>query len=245
MPTLSFIIPCFNEEDVLPQLVERVLAVGRDLSVPFEAILIDDGSTDRTWALITEAARNHPAVRGVRLARNFGQQPALIAGMSRSTGDYVLLLDADLQDPPDLASVLLARAREGHDVVVGVRRSRAGETWPKRATAWVFHRVVNLVAEKPIPVDSGNFALLSRRAVDALLARGDLDRYLRTLLSLLPFSHATVPFDRPARAAGATHYNFPRLLAVAWHGIRTTAQRGVHDSQPLSALFRISETTTV
>ncbi len=243
MPTLSFVVPCFNEEDVLPQTIHRVLEAGGALGASFEAILVDDGSTDRTWDLITAAARQHPSILGVRLSRNFGQQPALIAGLSRSTGEHVLLLDADLQDPPDLAPALLARAREGYDVVVGVRRSRAGETWTKRATAWMFHRILNVVAEKPIPVDSGIFALLSRRAVDSLLARTDLDRYLRALLSLLPFPHATLAYDRPARAAGATHYSFRGLVRVAWHGIRTTARRASPTPCPASAVVEIGEVT--
>lgn len=243
MPTLTFIIPCFNEEEVLPSTLERLLTAGEAAGVSFEVLAIDDGSTDRTWELIRAAAAAHPqVVRGLRFDGNFGQEPALFAGLAHARGEYVFMLDADLQDPPELAATMLAKAREGFDVVYGVRRSRAGESGFKRSTAWLFHRLLNLVAHHPVPVDSGNFRLLSRRAVDALLAGPDHRRYLRTLVSELPMPQTGVRFDRKPRAAGATKYSTIDLFRVAYHALTSSARKPRAAPADAAPLYRIRET---
>lgn len=244
MPVLSFIVPCCNEEDVLPAALPRLVAAGRATRETFEIVLIDDGSTDRTWSLIAEAAARDPDhVRGARFTRNFGQHAAMLAGLQLARGDHALLVDADLQDPPELAAPMLARAWEGYDIVTGVRRSRAGEPWLKRATAWMFHRALNLIAPRPVPVDSGYFYLLSRRALDRLLALPARDRYLRLLVSLIDLPRVRFPYDRAPRLAGHTHYSYARLCGIAWHAFASCLRRpaaGTADERPL---FEINATT--
>lgn len=244
MPVLSFIVPCFNEEEVLPTALARLLVAGRATGESFEIVVVDDGSSDRTWELIADAATRDPAhVRGIRFAKNFGQHAAIFAGLEHARGDHVLLVDADLQDPPELASAMLARAWEGFDIVTGVRRTRAGESVAKRATAWVFHRVLNLVAPRPIPVDSGYFYLLSRRAVDALLALPARDRYLRLLVSLLDLPRVAFAYDRAPRVAGHSKYSYRQLSAIAWHALTSCLRRPSPAETGKPPLFEIAETT--
>jgi dolichol-phosphate mannosyltransferase len=244
MPVLSFIVPCFNEEDALPAALPRLLAAGAATGESFEIVLIDDGSRDRTWEFIADAASRDPdLVRGVRFARNFGQHAAMLSGLEHARGDYALLVDADLQDPPELAAPMLARAWEGYDIVFGVRRSRAGESLAKRATAWMFHRVLTMVAPRPIPVDSGYFYLLSRRAIDALLALPARDRYLRLLVSLLDLPRVAFPYDRAPRLAGRTHYSYARLCGIAWHAFASCLRRPTTTDSDTSPQVEISMTT--
>lgn len=241
MPVLSIVVPCYNEELVLPRTLERLAGVVRDLAEPCEIILVDDGSSDRTWAIIAAATAPPAHVRGVRLARNSGQQAALIAGLRHARGDFALTLDADLQDPPELARPMLARARaDAVPIVYGVRRSRRGEPWLKRSTAWLFHRTLNLLARHPIPVDSGDFRLMSRPALDALLARTDLHRYLRAVVSELGLPQAGIAFDRPPRAAGASKYSWRALLRIARHALASVIARPATTPHPL---YEIRETS--
>ncbi|MBE2214345.1 MAG: glycosyltransferase family 2 protein [Opitutaceae bacterium] len=245
MPTLSFIVPCHDEEAVLPLAIPRLLAAGAATNESFEIVLIDDGSTDRTWELIADAATRDPEhVRGIRFTHNFGQHAAMLAGLQHARGDHALLVDADLQDPPELAAPMLARAWEGYDIVTGVRRSRAGEPWPKRATAWMFHRALNLVAPRPIPVDSGYFYLLSRRALDRLLALPARDRYLRLLVSLIDLPRVAFPYDRAPRLAGHTHYSYARLCGVAWHAFASCLRRPAAGTRDDTPRFEINTTTS-
>ncbi|MBE2214333.1 MAG: glycosyltransferase family 2 protein [Opitutaceae bacterium] len=227
IPLLSFVVPCFNEEDVLRHSVDRLLAAGRALGETFEVVLVDDGSRDRTWAIIDESARGHAEVRGVRLSRNFGHQPAIMAGLEAARGVYVLVIDADLQDPPELAGPMLAEARTdgGWDVVFGQRRSRAEETWLKRATARVFYRMLNALADRPIPVDTGDFRLMSRRVVEALIALPERGRYLRGLVGWVGFRQKAFPYDRAPRAAGQTKYSWGRMLALAVEAVTSFSLR--------------------
>ncbi len=243
MPALSFIVPCFNEEDVLPTALARLLAAGRASAESFEIVFVDDGSSDRTWPMIAAAASRDAEVRGIRFAKNFGQHAAIFAGLEAARGDHVLLVDADLQDPPELAVDMLARARAGFDIVIGVRRTRAGESVAKRATAWVFHRVLNLVAPRPIPVDSGYFYLLSRRAVVAILASPGHDRYLRLLVCLLDLPRVALAYDRAPRLAGHTKYSYARLCGIAWHAFSSCLRRPIPGEARRPKLFEIGETT--
>lgn len=227
MIALSIVVPCCNEEDVLRQSVDRLLAAGAALGEPFEVVLVDDGSHDRTWEIINEAAHAHPEVRGVRLSRNFGHQPAIMAGLQAALGAHVLVIDADLQDPPELAGAMLAEARagSGSDVVFGVRRSRAEERWLKRTTARLFYRVLNSLADRPIPVDTGDFRLMSRRVVAALLSLPERGRYLRGLVGWVGFPQKPFPYDRAPRAAGRTKYSWGRMMALAVEAITSFSLR--------------------
>ena len=211
-PAISIVVPCYNEEEVLPQTLARLRASAVATGLDYEIVLVDDGSRDRTWAIVAEEARRDPRVRGVRLSRNFVHQMALTAGLERARGADVLIIDADLQDPPELLGSLLAQRAAGFDIVYGQRRTRAGETWFKLATAKLFYRMIGFLAEVPIPPDTGDFRLMSRRAVDAFLRLPETSRFIRGMVAWLGFPQAAVPYDRAARVAGTTKYSLAKML---------------------------------
>jgi dolichol-phosphate mannosyltransferase len=211
-PVISIVVPCFNEEEMLPQTLNRVHTAGQATGLSYEIVFVDDGSTDRTWEIIAAEAQRDARVRGVRLSRNFGHQMALTAGLERARGSEVLVIDADLQDPPELLGVMLAKRAEGFDVVYGQRRSRAGEAWFKLATAKLFYRLIGYLAEVPIPPDTGDFRLMSRRAVDAFLLLPETSRFIRGMVAWIGYAQVAVPYDRQARTAGKTKYSLGRML---------------------------------
>ena len=211
-PIISIVVPCFNEEEILPQTLSRVHAAGQTTGLSYEILLVDDGSADRTWEIIAAQAQHDARVRGVRLSRNFGHQMALTAGLERARGSEVLVIDADLQDPPELLGVMLAKRAEGFDVVYGQRRSRAGETWFKLVTAKLFYRLIGYLAEVSIPPDTGDFRLMSRRAVDAFLLLPETSRFIRGMVAWIGYAQVAVPYDRQARTAGKTKYSLGRML---------------------------------
>ena len=211
-PVISIVVPCFNEEEILPQTLSRVHAAGQTTGLSYEILLVDDGSADRTWEIIAAQAQHDARVRGVRLSRNFGHQMALTAGLERARGSEVLVIDADLQDPPELLGVMLAKRAEGFDVVYGQRRSRAGETWFKLVTAKLFYRLIGYLAEVSIPPDTGDFRLMSRRAVDAFLLLPETSRFIRGMVAWIGYAQVAVPYDRQARTAGKTKYSLGRML---------------------------------
>jgi len=211
-PVISIVVPCFNEEEILSQTLSRVHAAGQTTGLSYEILLVDDGSADRTWEIIAAQAQHDARVRGVRLSRNFGHQMALTAGLERARGSEVLVIDADLQDPPELLGVMLAKRAEGFDVVYGQRRSRAGETWFKLATSKLFYRLIGYLAEVPIPPDTGDFRLMSRRAVDAFLLLPETSRFIRGMVAWIGYAQVAVPYDRQARTAGKTKYSLGRML---------------------------------
>jgi len=212
MPAISIVVPCYNEEAVLPQALARLEAAAAATGRSYELLLVDDGSTDRTWDVITARSGPDARIRGIRLSRNFGHQMALTAGLERARGADVLIIDADLQDPPELLGPMLAKRAEGFDIVYGQRRSRAGETWFKLATAKLFYRFIGFLAEVRIPPDTGDFRLMSRRAVDAFLRLPETSRFIRGMVAWLGYPQAAVPYDRAARAAGATKYSLAKML---------------------------------
>jgi len=212
LPAISIVVPCFDEEEILARTLARLHASAGETGLPYEIVLVDDGSRDGTWAVIAAEARRDRRVRGVRLSRNFGHQMALTAGLERARGENVLVIDADLQDPPELLGVMLARRREGFDIVYGQRRSRAGETWFKRASAKVFYRLIGYLAEVEIPPDTGDFRLMSRRAVDAFLLLPESSRFIRGMIAWIGYPQTPVLYDREARTAGKTKYSLGRML---------------------------------
>jgi dolichol-phosphate mannosyltransferase len=181
----------------------------------YEIVLVDDGSTDASWDRMLALAPSDPHLRLVRLSRNFGHQAALTAGLEAARGDAVVLIDADLQDPPELIPILVAKWREGFDVVYGLRTRREGETLFKRWTASVFYRVLRGVTRIEIPADAGDFRLLSRRAVDALARMPERARFLRGMTSWLGFPQVGVQYERDARYAGETKYPTRRMIGFA------------------------------
>jgi dolichol-phosphate mannosyltransferase len=218
-PFLSVVAPCFNEDVVLPEFYRRTKAVCLALGRPHEIVLVNDGSTDRTWELVEQLAAGDPAVVGVNLSRNHGHQLALTAGLSVCRGQRVLVIDADLQDPPELLPRMLDLLEQGADVVYGLRRRRAGETWFKRTTAAAFYRLLEWLTDVAVPRDTGDFRLLTRRAVDALGAMPEQHRFLRGMISWIGFCQRPLLYDRDPRFAGETKYPLRRMLRLAFDAI--------------------------
>lgn len=212
---LSIVIPMYNEEQVLPLLRQQLAQLINELLCRVEVILVDDGSTDRTYALMHEWALAEPAIKLIALSRNFGHQIAITAGMDASSGDAVVIMDADLQDPPALIPEMIRGYCEGHDVVYGQRTEREGETWFKRASAAVFYRLMRRLVDRRLPADTGDFRLVSRRVIEALRQVREHDRFVRGIVAWLGFAQRGVPYRRPGRAAGTTKYPLTKMLRLA------------------------------
>jgi glycosyltransferase involved in cell wall biosynthesis len=217
MTALSIVVPCFNEEECLPLLHQRLSEAGRtSFGEDYEIVLVNDGSRDRTWDIMQELAARDPRLTCVNLSRNHGHQLALTAGLDLARGEKILIVDADLQDPPELlAPMLETMEREGADVVYGVRRSRAGETRFKRATAHAFYRLLSSATEIDIPLDAGDFRLMSRRALDVLLAMPEQARFVRGMVAWIGFRQVPFAYDRAERAAGETKYPLSKMIRFA------------------------------
>jgi polyisoprenyl-phosphate glycosyltransferase len=211
-PVISIVVPCFCDDEVLPHTLARLHAAATATGLSYEMVLVDDGSRDGTWEIIAAAARHDARVRGVRLSRNFGHQMAVTAGLERARGANVLIIDDDLQDPPELLGVMLAKRAEGFDVVYGQRCSRAGETWFKVVTAKFFYRLMGYLSEVPIPADTGDFRLMSRRAVDAFLLLPENSRFIRGMVAWIGYPQVAVPYDRKPRTVGKTKYTLGKML---------------------------------
>jgi glycosyltransferase involved in cell wall biosynthesis len=217
---LSVVVPCYNEAQGLPLFADRMMAAARAAAQgPYELVLVNDGSRDATWDIIRGLARRHPAVVGINLTRNHGHQLAVTAGLSLTRGARVLIIDADLQDPPELLPQMMARMDEGYDVVYGRRRSRTDESRFKVATAALFYRLLGRLSEVEIPVDTGDFRLMSRRIVDRLNAMPEHDRYLRGMVAWLGGAQAELLYDRDPRHAGETGYTLRKMLRLAVNGV--------------------------
>lgn len=212
---LSIVAPCFDEEAVLPEFYARCAAVLDGLELSSELVLVNDGSRDGTWPIIQRLAEQDPRVVGVNLSRNHGHQLALTAGLHICTGRHVLIIDADLQDPPELAGDMLERMHEGYDVVYGQRRARKGESTFKRSTAAAFYRLIDKLSDTPIPRDTGDFRLISRRALDVLLSMNERHRFMRGMVSWIGFPQTALVYDRDARFAGSTKFPLRKMVAFA------------------------------
>jgi polyisoprenyl-phosphate glycosyltransferase len=219
VPVYSFVIPILDEEETLHELYRRVAPVMDQMDGPCEMLIVDDGSTDGSFAIVEELERCDPRVRALRLSRNFGHQIALTAGVDASSGDAVIVMDADLQDPPEVVLELAKRWREGYDVVYAVREAREGETRFKRATARWFYRVLGRMSEVPMPFDAGDFRLVDRSAVDAIGRMREHHRYIRGMFSWVGFRHAAVHYRRAARHAGRSKFSMRKMTRFAADGI--------------------------
>lgn len=219
-PALSVVAPCYNEEETLPVFTARMVAACEAVAgSSFELLLVNDGSRDGTWAQIQAMAARYPCVVGVDLARNYGHQLAVTAGLKLARGARVLIIDADLQDPPELLSELSARMDEGFDVVYAQRRTRAKESAFKLFTADLFYRLLSAMSETTIPRNVGDFRLMSRRAVDRLNAMPEQDRFLRGMVSWMGGRQSEVFYDRDPRYAGETGYTLKKMVKLATAGI--------------------------
>ncbi|TCM17105.1 dolichol-phosphate mannosyltransferase [Novosphingobium sp. PhB165] len=219
-PRLSVVVPCYNEEAVLDMLEARLSAAcAAQMGDDFEIVLVNDGSKDATWAKISALAARNPHVLGVDLSRNHGHQLAVTAGLQVCRGDLVMIIDADLQDPPELLGDMLAKIDEGYDVVYGKRRERLGESRFKRATAAMFYKLLNRMADHEIPLDTGDFRLMTRRVVDQLNAMPERFRFIRGMVSWIGFEQVPVEYDRDPRAAGESHYPLHKMIRLALDAI--------------------------
>lgn len=219
-PIITIIAPVYNEEPVLPELYKRVSAVMDEYDDPWELLLVDDGSRDRSAAIIAELHKNDNRVKGISFSRNFGFQEAVTAGLDFSSGDAVVLTDADLQDPPEVIPEMIAKWREGFDVVYGVRTEREGETWFKLVTAKMFYRIIHRITSVDIPLDTGDFRLMDRRVVDSLGQMKERNRFLRGMVPWVGFKQTGVYFKRDPRFAGDAKFSsFRRMFRFAMNAI--------------------------
>ena len=216
---LSVLVPCFNEEEVLPAFHARLVFAMAGVEGIWEVLYINDGSTDGTLDILKSLQLTDPSVGFATLSRNFGKEAAMSAGLRLARGQAVVMIDADLQDPPELIPDMLKAWRQGADVVNMKRRSRQGETWFKKASAHWFYRVINGLSEVPIPADVGDFRLLSRRAVEALNQLPERNRFMKGLFAWIGYTQITLEYDRHARAAGQTKWPYLKLFHFAVEGI--------------------------
>jgi len=219
MATYSFVIPVYNEEDVLVELHRRLSAVAGRLNGQSEFILVDDGSSDRSREVMTGLREGDARVKLLFLSRNFGHQLAISAGLDHAAGDAVIVADADLQDPPEVVPEMVALWREGYEVVHGIRRRRAGESRFKLWTAHLFYRLLRKFSDLDLPLDAGDFRLVDRRVADAVRTMREPDRYLRGLFAWTGFRQTSVAYDRDRRFAGETKNSLARMVHFAVDGV--------------------------
>ncbi len=220
LSALSFVIPVYNEESGIPSLREALESWQRQHpGLKTEILFVNDGSADASLDLLRQWAAANSSVKVVSFSRNFGHQNALSAGFDYAGGEAAVIMDADLQDPLDVVDTMIARFEEGYDVVYGQRIKRAGETKFKRATAWLFYRMLRRVLSVPLPEDTGDFRLVSRACLDAVKAMPERRRFLRGMFAWAGFRQVAVPYERVAREHGQTSYSLRKMISLAWNGI--------------------------
>lgn len=241
VPALSVIVPCLNEAENLAELAKRLeAACAQSAKDSYEILLIDDGSTDETPALMRAMAEKDPHIVSVRLARTYGHQLALTAGLSLCRGDRIFILDADLQDPPELLPAFMKALDEGADIAYGLRTRRAGESGFKRASAALFYRLLNKLSDAPVPQDAGDFRLISRRVTDLLNQMPERSRFLRGMMSWIGLKQVPVPYERAPRRAGRTHYPLAKMLRFAFDGLTSFSTVPLRLASYMGVLFGFS-----
>ena len=219
MVTYSIIVPAYNEEKSLRLFYDAVTPLFKSLGEEYEMIFINDGSRDATREILRGLADLDHCVKVCNFSRNFGQQAALLCGLERASGQAIIAMDADLQDPPEVALQMIAKWKEGYDVVHGKRRKRKGETIFKKGTAFIFYRLLRKITGLDMPRDTGDFKLYDRKVVDAILSMGEHDRLLRAQTTWVGFKQTSIEFDRPERIAGETHYTLKKMIKLAESGV--------------------------
>lgn len=238
---LSIVIPVYNEEAGLDALIERVTAAAQAIFAHrYELILVNDGSKDRSWAAICQHAERDSRIVAINLSRNHGHQLALTAGLNHVRGELIFVLDADLQDPPELLGPMLEQVRQGYDVVYGQRIKRHGETAFKRGTASLFYRMLASMVDTHIPRDTGDFRLMTRRVVDQLNAMPERYRFIRGLVSYIGFNQTAFPYERDARFAGETNYPLRKMMALAVDAITSFSVVPLRFASHLGMLFGLA-----
>lgn len=218
-PCYSFVVPIYNEAETLPEFARQLVDLMSRLDGDAEVILVDDGSTDQSAAIMRRICDDDDRVRALRLSRNFGHQIAITAGLDHARGDAIVVMDADLQDPPDVVLEMAQQWRAGYSVVYAVRDDRSGDSAVKRVTAKWFYRVLNRLTDVQIPLDTGDFRLVDRAALDAVLRMPEHRRYLRGMFAWVGFAQTGVRYVRPARFAGSTKFSFRKMLSFAADGV--------------------------
>ncbi len=224
-PVLSIIIPVYNEREVLPLCLQRLNDVAKQLNATTELLFVDDGSCDGSADYLAGQVTMDTSIRIIRLSRNFGKEAALTAGIDYAIGEAVVILDADLQDPPELIPKMIEQWRKGADVVLMQRRSRAGESWFKRTTSHLFYRLLQHLSRSQIPMDTGDFRLMSRRAVEALKQLPERNRFMKGLFAWVGMPTVILKYDRDPRAAGTSKWDYLGLLRLALEGITSFSIR--------------------
>lgn len=212
---ISVVVPCMNEEESIPNLIERLSKTIEPYGDSAEILLVDDGSTDETWSAIQMARKTCPQLRGLRLSANRGHQVALTAGLEAAQGERIFMLDADLQDPPELLGDMMSMMDRGYDVVYGARSKREGETVFKRVTAWAFYRVLNTMSDIDIPRDTGDFRLVSQKALNAFLSMPERARFVRGMFAWAGFKQIGIEYIRAPRELGETKYPLRKMVRFA------------------------------
>lgn len=239
-PVISLIVPVFNEQEVLRAFHHRVCSVSAGIKqYHFELVYIDDGSQDDSWYILQSLTHQFCDVRCLQLSRNFGKEAAVTAGLEHATGDAVVLLDADLQDPPELLPEMIEAWQQGADVVNMKRASRQGESWFKIASAHAYYRLLNWVSDSPVAEDVGDFRLLSRNVVEAIKQLPERNRYMKGLMSWPGFKQITLEFERPERAAGTTKWNYFQLIKLALSGITSFSVKPLRFATWMGALVSL------
>ena len=218
-PTFSIIAPVFNESETIPEFYRRISTVMDEVGEPWELVIVDDGSMDQSALMMRELAEKDSRVRPIIFARNFGHQIAVTAGMDYARGDAVVVIDSDLQDPPEVIPELIARWREGFEVVYAVRAEREGESRFKLWTASLFYRLIYRITDVKIPLDTGDFRLLDRRVVDVMNKMREHDRFLRGMSAWVGFKQIGVPYKRAARFAGTSKYPLTKMIRLAMNAV--------------------------
>lgn len=218
-PVLSLVVPIYNEEEVIPEMYRRMTTVMEGIGEPYELILINDGSRDKSIELLHDLHDSDSRVRVINFARNFGHQIAITAGMDYAQGEAVVVIDSDLQDPPEVIPEMVEKWREGYKVVYGVRTEREGESWFKLTTANLFYRLMNRITNVDIPLDAGDFRLMDRAAIQTMRAMREKHRFMRGLSAWVGFRQTPLPYERAARYAGETKYPFSKMLKLATDGV--------------------------
>ncbi|HBV77250.1 MULTISPECIES: glycosyltransferase family 2 protein [Vibrio] len=220
MKTVSIVVPCFNESEVIDTTVAELLSVTRSIeNYQFEIIFVNDGSSDNTETKLLSYSQQYDNIRIISFSRNFGHQQAVSAGLDVSSGDAVVLIDADLQDPPKLIADMIVKWEDGFDVVYGTRSTRQGESKFKLASAKCFYRTLNYLSEVPIPLDTGDFRLMDRQVVDHLVAMPEKSRFIRGMVSWIGFNQTSIHYERSARFAGESKYPLVKMLKFGIDGI--------------------------
>ena len=237
---LSVVVPVYNEEDGIDELMRRLeAACAEHFADSYEIILVNDGSADGSWNAICHHADSKPHVVGINLSRNHGHQLALAAGLDHVRGELVFVLDADLQDPPELLGTMVEKIVEGADVVYGQRTARAGETVFKRGTAALFYRLLSSMVDVAIPRDTGDFRLMTRRVSEQLKAMPERYRFVRGMVSWIGFTQVAVPYERDARFAGQTNYPLRKMVALAIDAVTSFSTVPLRFASHLGIIFGV------